>query len=82
MKRSEMIKKLTGIYTNKDRRYEVNTELAELLLNTVELLGMVPPFNENWMCLDTCREYYGEDVDINEVERKNIHRWDSEDVIE
>jgi hypothetical protein len=30
--------------------------------------------------LDDCRKYYGEDFDTSdELPRKNVHRWDSEE---
>ena len=81
MKRSDM---LAVIEQNiLETKGQLNAyQLAERILNRIEELGMEAPHNENWMSLDVCREFYGDRDNYNDVPRKNINRWDSEDILD
>jgi len=71
MKRGEMVKIITGRYTNKNKQYDVSQELAELILNVIEENGMLPP--KHWNVPEKSKEepimsgYHG------------ISGWESED---
>ena len=87
MKKSDALKLILEILfeynANGKEEYPMQMQpIEECILGSLEDLGMIPPECEDWMSLDDCREFYGEDFEPGNIwdePRKNVRRWESEE---
>lgn len=82
MKRSEMIEIIQEYLAGHLNYQTMPIIVASEMLARLEEAGMLPPECEDWMNLEECRKFYGEDYEPGDIwsqPRKNVNRWESEE---
>lgn len=83
MKKSDLVQKMVELIIDNDWFQHDGMYIgSEKMLDMLTSQGMLPPECEDWMGLDECREFYGEDYQTGDIwnqPRKNVNRWGSEE---